>query len=138
MRFIMPLLAFLLISTLSCKDEAKKKEVNLQMKEVMAIHDEVMPKMSELSNLVATLKSKADSTANGKEYKDAMEDLQDAHKEMMDWMKEFGDRFNYDEILNGASLSSEKKKWLKEEKKKIKKVKKDILKSIEKAKKLLE
>ncbi|WP_276388721.1 hypothetical protein [Eudoraea chungangensis] len=138
MRFIIPLLAFLLISTLSCKDEVKKNEVNLQMKEVMAIHDEVMPKMSELSTLVATLKRKADSTANGKEYKDAMEDLQDAHKEMMDWMKEFGDRFNYDEILNGASLSSEKKKWLKEEKKKIKKVKKDILKSIEKAKKLLE
>ncbi len=135
MRYLTIVLSLLLVFTISCKNDSK--EQGLQMKEVMAIHDEVMPKMSEISKLVATLKAKADSTENSKAYKDAMKDLQDAHKEMMDWMTGFGNRFNSDEILNGASLNPEKMKWLKEEEKKIKKVKKDIIKSIDNAKKLL-
>ncbi|MGB5320044.1 hypothetical protein, partial [Eudoraea sp.] len=109
-----------------------------QMKEVMAIHDEVMPKMGDISKLVATLKSKVDTTENGKAYEKAMIDLQNAHKEMMDWMRGFGDRFNSDEILNDAALSPEKLKWLEEEEQKIKKVKEDINSSIKNAEKLLE
>lgn len=122
----------------ACKDSPQKSDTPSQMKEVMAIHDEVMPKMGDISKLVATLKSKVDTTESGKEYEKAMIDLQNAHKEMMDWMRSFGDRFNSDEILNDAALSPEKLKWLEEEEQKIKKVKEDINSSIENAEKLLE
>ncbi|MGB5356728.1 MAG: hypothetical protein WBN11_08535 [Eudoraea sp.] len=122
----------------ACKDSPQKSDTPSQMKEVMAIHDEVMPKMGDISKLVATLKSKVDTTESGKEYEKAMIDLQNAHKEMMDWMRGFGDRFNSDEILNDAALSPEKLKWLEEEEQKIKKVKEDINSSIKNAEKLLE
>ncbi|MGB5170043.1 MAG: hypothetical protein WBN69_01290 [Eudoraea sp.] len=122
----------------ACKDSPQKSDTPSQMKEVMAIHDEVMPKMGDISKLVATLKSKVDTTENGKAYEKAMIDLQNAHKEMMDWMRGFGDRFNSDEILNDAALSPEKLKWLEEEEQKIKKVKEDINSSIKNAEKLLE
>ena len=49
----------------SCKDNAKE-EATSQMEQVMMIHDEVMPKMGKLSKLVADLKSKVDTTEQGK------------------------------------------------------------------------
>jgi len=47
---------------LSCKEQEKqaKEEIN-QMEHVMAIHDEVMPKMGKLGKLVGQLKPMADS-----------------------------------------------------------------------------
>ena len=104
----------------------------------MAIHDEVMPQMSTLSKLVGELKSKADSTEQGLKYAAAMEDLQDSHKAMMDWMQGFGSRFTSDEILNGAPLSEEKQEWLDEEEEKVIALKKQILESIEEAQDLLQ
>lgn len=119
----------------SCKEE--KKVDTTQMKKVMAIHDEVMPKMSTIGSLVGELSSKEDSTAMGLKYQDARKDLQEAHKSMMDWMKGFGDRFDYDEIHNGKELTEEKKKWLDEEEIKVNALKTQINESIEKAQKLM-
>ncbi len=127
-----------LIFFLSCKEEEKKPETLTQMKEVMAIHDEVMPKMGTIGKLVSELKPKADSTEKGIVYDKAMKDLQAAHKSMMDWMKGFGDRFTSDEILNGAALTEQKQEWLNEEEKKVKALKLQINNSIENAEKLLE
>ncbi len=107
------------------------------MQEVIAIHDEVMPKMSDISKLVAQLKPMADSTETGMEYMVAMKDLQAAHKSMMDWMQGFGSRFDSDEILNGKELNSEKKAWLLEEEQKVIRLRKDINGSIERAEALL-
>ena len=126
-----------LFAVIACK-ETKKPDGNAdQMNQVMAIHDEVLPKMSAFGKLVKELKSKEDSTAMGLEYKKAREDLQAAHNNMMDWMKGFGDRFDSDEILNGKALSEEKQAWLDEEEQKIKEVRQDINSSIEKAEALL-
>jgi len=66
-----------------------------------------------------------------------MKDLQDANTAMMDWMKDFGDRFNHEEILNGKELSEEKQQWLDEEEEKVKVVKEKINGSIERAEALL-
>ena len=107
------------------------------MKEVMAIHDEVMPKMSTIGKLVGELKPKVDSTEMGQKYEVAMKDLQDANTAMMDWMKDFGDRFNHEEILNGKELSEEKQQWLDEEEEKVKVVKEKINGSIARAEALL-
>ncbi|NER10241.1 hypothetical protein SAMN06265375_101219 [Muriicola jejuensis] len=126
---------FLLIS--ACRTENKKEDNSAKMKEVIAVHDEVMPKMSEISKLVARLKPMADSSEAGSPYMVAMKDLQAAHQSMMDWMQGFGARFDSDEILNGKELSEEKKAWLLEEEQKVIRLREDINGSIERARALL-
>lgn len=132
-------LSVLIISTTfsSCKEVKKAPEGPTQMEKVMAIHDEVMPKMGTIGKLVGELKAKVDTTEMGQKYDVAMKDLQEANTAMMDWMKDFGDRFNSDEILNGKELSEEKQQWLDEEEEKVKVVKEKINGSIERAQTLL-
>ncbi|MEO9478215.1 MAG: hypothetical protein ABJO28_13225 [Maribacter dokdonensis] len=125
------------ISFTSCKESKKTETETSKMSEVMAIHDEVMPKMGTLGKLVGQLKPMADSLgAESVEFK-AMKDLQEANRSMMDWMQGFGDRFDADEILNGKDLTDEKKKWLLEEEEKVKQVKENINSSIANAEKIL-
>ncbi|MAU15205.1 MAG: hypothetical protein CMH46_06645 [Muricauda sp.] len=130
------LVCTVLFMSFSCKQE-KKAEGPTQMEKVMAIHDEVMPKMGTIGKLVGELKAKVDTTEMGQKYEVAMKDLQEANTAMMDWMKDFGDRFNSDEILNGKELSEEKQQWLDEEEEKVKMVKEKINSSIERAEALL-
>ncbi len=129
----------ILITNISCKDERKEavKASNAQMKKVMAIHDEVMPKMSLMGSMVGELSSKEDSTTIGLQYKAARIELQDAHKAMMDWMQGFGNRFDSDEILNGKELTEQKQIWLDEEEEKVKALREQIYSSIENAEKIL-
>ena len=122
----------------ACKEEKKVDPSAIMMKEVLAVHDEVMPKMSKISKLVATLKPKVDSTEQGMVYQRAMKDLQESNMEMMDWMQNFGNRFEPDEIMNGKELSPEKKRWLKEEKQKIEALKQNVEVHISEAEALLE
>ena len=125
----------------ACKEEKKDPQAEAdkaRMEEVIAIHDEVMPKMQEISGLVAELKPLADSTEWGQPYRIAMEDLQDAHQSMMDWMKGFGDRFDYEETMKGKPLSPEKQEWLKEEEEKVKAMRDQVNQSLKNAKKVLE
>ena len=138
MKRVFSLLIYtVLFLSFSCKEEKKAPEGSSQMEEVMAIHDEVMPKMSTIGKLVGELKPKVDSTEMGQKYEVAMKDLQDANTAMMDWMKEFGDRFNHEEILEGKELSEEKQQWLDEEEEKVKVVKEKINGSIARAEALL-
>lgn len=127
----------LLTLSFSCKEKEKEVEGSSQMEQVMAIHDEVMPKMSTLGKLVGELNTKIDTTEMGLKYEAAMKDLQAAHNSMMDWMKGFGDRFDSDEILNGKALSDEKQKWLDLEEVKVKDLKEQINSSIANAEALL-
>ncbi len=121
----------------SCKEKKQTSPETTQMETVMGIHDEVMPKMGRLGKLVGELKTKVDSTETGQQYQSAMNDLQDAHTAMMDWMQGFGDRFDSDEILNGKELTAQKKEWLNEEEEKVNALKEQINSSIERAEKLL-
>ena len=131
------LICTVLFLSFSCKEEKKAPEGSSQMEEVMAIHDEVMPKMGTIGKLVGDLKAKVDTTEMGQKYEVAMKDLQDANTAMMDWMKDFGDRFNHEEILEGKELSVEKQQWLDEEEEKVKEVKEKINGSIARAEALL-
>jgi hypothetical protein len=133
-KSVLSLLALVFVFTLGCKED--KKDSN-QMQEVMAVHDEVMPKLGKIGSLVAELRKKIDSDEGGAIEKKAMEDLQEANKSMMDWMQGFGTRFDSDEILNGKELTPEKKLWLNEEDEKVKIVAEKINSSIEKAEELL-
>ena len=44
-------------------------------REVLAIHDEVMPKMGAMGKLISALEPKVDTTVVGKQYKVAKDDL---------------------------------------------------------------
>jgi hypothetical protein len=121
----------------NCKEDKKTEGTSVTMEEVMAIHDEVMPKMGSIGKLVATLKPMVDTTQAGQAYGKAMKDLQESHEAMMDWMQGFGRRFDSDEIMNGKPLTAEKKQWLREEAEKMKEVKEQINTSISQAEELL-
>ncbi len=128
------MLSVLIAVAYSCKDQNND---NSQMKNVMAIHDEVMPKMGTIGKLVSQLDEKITNDASSDDYVAAREELKAAHKAMMDWMKGFGDRFDGDEILNGKALTEEKQKWLDEEESKVKALKDQINSSIGQAEELL-
>ena len=108
------------------------------METVMAIHDEVMPKMGKLGKMVGELKAKVDTTETGQQYEVAMKDLQDDNKAMMDWMMNFGDRFDSEEILEGKELTEQKQQWLDEEEEKVKALRDQINQSLKNAETLLE
>lgn len=121
---------------LSCGETTRSKGAD-KMKEVMALHDDVMPKMSQVSKLVAELKSLADSTETNPAYSEAIVELQKAHTGMMNWMKDFGSHFTSDEIMKGAALSEKKMQQLLEDEKKMQEVKMQMERSIQQAKELL-
>jgi len=138
----------LALAFVSCKDDNKQKEgsqqqqVNdssAQMKEVMAIHDEVMPKMSQLNAMIVKLEAEVDSTtARGQEAATIVFELQDAYKSMMTWMKDFSLVFTTEEIMDGSELSDQKKELLNQEEEKVKIVREEINGSLEKAKSFLD
>lgn len=133
-KHIILFLSALITLTYSCKEEDKE---NSQMKQVMAIHDEVMPKMGTIGKLVSKLDEKITNDPASDSLADAREDLKAAHKAMMDWMKGFGERFDGDEILKGKALTPEKQKWLDEEEAKVKALRDQINTSISRAQELL-
>lgn len=128
------LITFLFIG---CKEKKTVAEGPTQMEQVMVIHDEVMAKMGKLGKLTGELKSKVDTTATGQQYEAAMNELQAANKSMMDWMMNFGNRFDSDEILEGKALTEEKQQWLDEEEVKVKALSEQINQGIANAEALL-
>lgn len=131
-RIITVLCMLILIGMTSCKKELKTDDTQ-QMKEVIAIHDELMPKMNVIGNLITQLNSSPDSL----KHQTAVNDLKDAHESMMNWMQGFGDRFTYEEILEGKTLNKEKQELLDKEEQLVKALETKMLKSIENAKALL-
>lgn len=102
--------------------------------EIMKIHDEVMPRMSEINQLATKLKSiksAAGTTEAGKPntpdgLDDALNALRNAEQYMMDWMKEYSDR--------RATLSeADMPKFLEKELEKISEVKIRMENAIDKA-----
>jgi len=103
------------LSVVACKNKEAEPEVPAgptQMEAVVAVHDELMPKMSEIGQLISKLESNIDSTNVDSVKVKAVMDLKDANMSMMNWMKDFGAAFESDEIMNGAPLSEEKKQTL--------------------------
>lgn len=96
---------FLVGLIISCGD-SKPKEVeqfNQKMDQTIAIHDEVMPEMTKINQLIGKLEAKMDSN-NIEKYKPAIKDLKTGHDKMMTWMREFGDEFSKTEINQGIQL----------------------------------
>lgn len=130
------LIALFINLTLGCKGNKETAET-VQMKRVMSLHDEVMPKMSSMAGLAGELSSKEDSTEMGVKYTQARKNLQEANKAMMDWMQSFSSRFDSEEIMEGKELSPTKKQWLNEEEEKMEEIKLMMEQSIQNANDLL-
>ena len=137
MKYLFFTILILLTITNSCKKAVSQATEMTQMERVIAVHDDVMPKMGKIGQLINALESKTDSMDTGNPYNAAQNDLKEAYAYMMDWMKGFGERFDSDETLEGKMLSNEKKIWLTEEEGKVNLMKKMVLLSINNAETLL-
>ncbi len=81
------LLAILALSlTFSSTTLADNQEL---ASEVMAIHDEAMEKMTDMYELKLKLQELQAQTGPSVALNKAIEDLQHAHSEMMQWMREY-------------------------------------------------
>ncbi|GAA4276258.1 hypothetical protein GCM10022259_09820 [Aquimarina mytili] len=110
------------------------------MQEVIDVHDEVMPKMGEVSTLIKYLDPKIDTTQIGQSHAKAQQDLKDSYDFMMKWMSDFSDKFPHeseDNKMSPEKLSSQMK-LLEEERIEVNKLRDKINSSISNAKKLLE
>jgi len=138
MKILKVSIAILFVLVISCKNESKvSNNEKSQMQEVLAVHDEVMPKMGKIGNLISQIDEKIKETDSTEVLVNASQNLKDSHNEMMDWMKGFGERFDSDEILKGKALTDEKQKFLDEEEAKIKALRDKMNSSIKNAEELL-
>ena len=124
-------------SAAACSNEQKEQKDAL-MAEVMAAHDEVMPKMGELRKTAKALQARADSLGalTGQDFaaeistlRQTAERIEDANEGMMEWMRQF-------EMPDNEAPIAEVLVYLKDQKEKIDKVKDDMLKSLEEGKAL--
>lgn len=127
------LLSFLLITLFSCS--SKKSEQEDLHKNIIAVHNEVMPRMEEIAelskklkeNVVKLEKEKPENTDKITSVKQSINNLNSASQGMMNWMHRYNAK--YDTLPIEISI-----KYLKEEKLKIEKVKSEMNKAIEEAK----
>lgn len=101
MKLLIPIFLFCAIAITSCGDKDKSASEELS-KKVMVIHDEVMPKMGDIMKYKKQLNTKIDElTKAGQEQnadqieslKKAVEDLDNSHDGMMNWMHQFNRNF---------------------------------------------
>lgn len=138
-KYILSILALVCFTIIACKETKKEAPSEEdQMELVMEIHDEVMPKMGKINTLIKDLGAEIKTGNTTEAYTSAKADLQEANTLMMDWMTDFSERFDSDEIMDGKALSPEKQEWLDEEEEKIRRVRDKINSSIAKAEALLE
>jgi len=102
----------------------------------MELHDEVMPKMSQLMSLRSKLLKIKDST-NTDPVEQVRVDLADAHKGMMEWMADFSDKFPHGKTVTAEEIA-EKMPLLEEEFQEIKTLKQETEAVIETAEKLID
>lgn len=140
------IIAVLAVSLWSCgnKESEDKVEFYQLLHEVFDVHDEMMPQMGKLSELRQELEERAEveeEPMQAKIYKDAVTDLEGAHKGMMDWMKNFGEVFPYKEDrLEGMNEDEIKEsiELMKEQQVLVEAMKQEMVSSMENARKLLE
>ncbi|UGU16929.1 hypothetical protein LS482_03415 [Sinomicrobium kalidii] len=132
-------LAVAIFAACTTKPSKEAQEFRSLYDEVIVVHDEVMPKMGKLNTLGQRLKKETDTTAVA--YHEAAEGLKKSHTAMMDWMKDFSEKFPYEDApLKDKSTEeiAEKITLLKTEKAEVSDLRDLINRSIEKAERLLE
>ena len=106
------LIALVTLSVSACKEKVTEPAGPTQMEQVVALHDELMPQMGSVSELIGKLEASIDTTQVDSMKLTAIQNLKGANQEMMSWMMDFGNAFESEEVLNGKELSEEKTKTL--------------------------
>lgn len=106
-------------------------------RQILNIHDEVMPKIGEVMNLKKKLIGKADSMEgeSAEALRDLANRLEDANSSMMSWMREWSGQ--YTKVMESTDLEAQKE-WFTKEMEKVQEVKEKINGSLEQAKKELQ
>ncbi len=130
----MKYLTLLFIALVVACSPSKENELKTLKDEVMAIHDEVMPKIGDLRKVRMELESLSDSlmatdSTRAMELSSLAADISDASEGMMVWMR------NYEPEFEGTE--EEIKAYLEGQKVSIQKVKEDMLESMESGAKAL-
>jgi hypothetical protein len=116
---------FLIVSSVlivSCSEKQKEAKDELYDK-VMAVHDEIMPKMGDIMKFKKQLQEKIDALSEAEEIdsvkiselEQAIADLDNSHDEMMGWMRQFDNDFE-------GMVNEDIMKYLNDQMGKIKKV----------------
>lgn len=96
------LLLFSIMLFYSCTEKKQENSQDQLMQSVMAVHDEVMPKMSDIMKYKKQIGEKIQELrAAGEDankdmitrLEEVSNDLDTSHKEMMDWMHGFNPQF---------------------------------------------
>lgn len=132
-RFSFILLSFASLFIISCQDNKS----DVLHKEIMTIHDEIMPKTGEISYLYLAFRKKLEtdssiSMAQRQELSAQADDLEKAEEEMMVWMNDY----IIPQTLRDTKNSEEIISYLQDQKIVISKIKEHTEASLEKAKKL--
>ena len=97
----------LVLAFTACNNSADGKDS--QMKSVIAVHDELMPKMVEITRLQEQLSATLPDSIRTPDQQRVIDDLGLAHESMMSWMRDFGDAFDFEEVTQGKLLTQAKK-----------------------------
>ena len=116
------LFALLLSLSIACQNNAPVEEVNATTsasseslkKEVMDLHDKIMPEMTPMSKLQGQLQEAAVGSPDSLNYMTAAQDLKFAKQAMMEWMRGFSSTFSDDmtEAEKVSFLETEKVKMM--------------------------
>lgn len=117
----------LIFATVAACNKSEDKQ-KVMIDEVMAIHDEVMPKMDDIMTLKSSLDSAIKVSPDSVKAKQLYSALDSADNQMMDWMQ----AYNPDQVKGKSE--EEVTKYYADEKAKISSVKELTNKSIEEAK----
>jgi uncharacterized protein Yka (UPF0111/DUF47 family) len=114
----------------SCSKSGQEKvDIPTLKEEVLAVHDEVMPKMGELRKVEKELRLMVQEDSLLSDLGVVADKIADANQSMMVWMR------GYDPNFEGTE--EEVIQYLNEQKKSIQKVKEDMLSSLEEGKQLV-
>lgn len=118
MKIYLSILLFGFLFITSC-NEKKKNEIEERYESVMALHDEIMIKMSDIMKYKKQLKSKLEELSNSgtdtlkiEEARKVIDELEKSHEEMMNWMHGFSSDFE-------GKVKEEAMEYLNEQKTKI-------------------
>lgn len=129
--------AILFLSFSACKEKVSEPTGPTQMEQVIAVHDELMPKMGTIGELIGKLEASMDSTNVDSMKVTAIQNLKGANQEMMTWMIDFGNAFDSEEVLDGKELNEEKRYVLGEFQNSVNDLKSSMESAIANAEKLL-
>lgn len=118
-KYVLPI-GMMFLVMVSCSNPLASKVEEIK-KEAIAIHDEVMPRMGEISELSVNLKQmrealKADTTDSAMQVIDKLNQqivaLDNAYEGMMEWMNLYQPQFEEQHTLDSAVIYYEEQRSL--------------------------